>query len=361
MRRFLLLIAALFLVSISFSPFISLILSDSWRDHSYREIIMHVVSSEETKGLKSDIEVTKRLFLFTSKNTLLNPDNLLPYEEKALGYLINGLVFCDYAADILATLCAHRGIPARYCMLKDKDGVSPHTVSEVLLEGKWRVFDPAEICYYTAQSGELATLQDLSENPDLVLEHRRMQKMKEASADRYKAKSDWYRRMFPVPEEPQRSKSKVKRITPFDRIGFFYYSVFGEMFLRIYQDSYLNIKTRAMNEEEKLYYLARNYQLVHRADEAIKAYGDLLRLYPQGKYADKAALFLAFIYMDQKGDYLKTIDVLRSLVQRPELIYEKYALYYIGKCSQGLGRSQEAQKYFDQSGLFIKLDPRLAN
>jgi len=361
MKRLFLFVLIVFALPLLLSPFTSLILTNSLRDHSYREIIMHVVALKETKGLKSNTEITKRLFLFTSKNTLLNPGDLLPYEEKALGYLINGLVYCDYAADILATLCAHKGIPSRYCMLKDKDGVSPHTATEVFLNGKWRFFDAAEICYYTMQSGELATLEDLSGNPDLILGHRRMQKIKEASADEYKGKSDWYRRMFPVLQEPQRSKSKMRRITPFDRIGFFYYSVFKAGFLRIYQDAYLSIKTRGMDTEEKIYYLARNYQLVHRTDESVKAYNDLIRLYPQGQYADKTILFLAFIYMDQKGDYLKAIDILQPLVHRPKLIYKKYALYYIGKCYQALNRNQEAKEYFDQSGLFVKLDPSLAN
>lgn len=361
MRKLLLFVLIVLALSLLLSPFISLILTGSLRDHSYREIIMHVIASQETKGLKSRTEIAKELFLFTSKNTLLNPGDLLPYEEKALGYLINGLVYCDYAADIFATLCAHKGIPARYCMLKDKDGISPHTVTEVFLEGKWRVFDAAEICYYITQSGELATLQDLSENPDLVLEHKRLRRIKETLPGEYKGKSDWYKRMFPVPFQPQRSKSKIKRITLFDRIGFFYYSIFGERFLRIYQDSYLNIKTKGMDTEERLYYLARNYQLVYRTDEAINMYNDLIRLYPQGEYADKAILFLAFIYMDQKMDYPKAIDILQPLAQRPKLIYEKYALYYIGKCLQALNRNQESQRYFDQSTLFIKLDPSLAN
>ncbi len=361
MRRLLLCILIISAVPFLLSPFISLILTNSLRDHTYRKIIMHVIALKETKGLKSDIEIAKRLFYFTSENTLLNPGGLLPYNDKALGYLINGLVYCDYAAEILAVLCAHKGIPARYCMLKDKDGVSPHTVVEILLEGKWRVFDPAEICYYTTASGELATLQDLSKNPDLVLGHRRMQKIKEASADEYKGKSDWYKRMLPVIVQPQRSKSKIKRITPFDRVGFLYYAVFGEKFLRIYQDLYLKIKTRGMEEREKLYYIARDYHLVHRTEEAIRGYNDFIRTYAEGLYSNRAVLFLALVYMEQKKDYLKAIEVLQLLVDKPETTYEKYALYYIGKCYQALNRTQEAQKYFYQSGLFIKLDPSLAN
>lgn len=348
-------LSLLILTSFLLAPFTSLILSNSLREHAYREIMMHVIAQEETKGLKSGLEIAKRLFYYTAKNTLLNPGDLLPYNEKSLGYLINGLVYCDYAADILATLCAHKGIPARYAMLMDKDGVSPHTITEIFLDGKWRVFDPAEICYYTTKSGKLATLEDLSENSDLILENKRMQKIYPTGLP------DVYKRMFPLPLPPQRSASKVKRITPFDKLGFFYYAVFGKRFLRPYQDLYLRIKTAKMQEEQKLYYLARNYQLVHRTDQAIEQYNDLLKAYPEGKHASRAALFLSFIYMDQKNNYLKAIEVLQSLIDRPENIYEKYALYYVGKCYQLSGDNFKAQQYFDLSGLFIKLDPSLAN
>lgn len=355
MKKLLIFLFIFIIASFLSAPFFSLILKASLRDHTYRAIIMHVIAQEETRGIKSDLEITKKLFYYTAKHTLLNPGDLLPYEDKELGYLINGLVYCDYAADILATLCAHKGIPARYAMLMDKDGVSPHTITEVFLDGKWRIFDPAEISYYRTKSGELATLEDLSEDPDLILENKRMQKIYPAGLP------DVYKKMFPLPLPPQRSASKIKRVTPFDRIGFFYYALWGERFLRPYQDLYLRIKTAKMEGAERLYYLARNYQLVHRTDEAIEKYNGLLKTYPEGKYASRAALFLAFIYMDQKNDYLKAIEVLESLIDRPESIYERYALYYIGKCYQVLGENSKAQQYFDLSGLFIKLDPSLAN
>lgn len=352
MKRVWLILTSVILMSFLFSPFISLVLPDSLRDHTYRKIIMHVIALEETKGLKSKIDIAKRLFYYTAKNTLFNPTGVLSYEEKALGYLENGLVYCDYGADILAMLCAHKGIHARYCMLKDKDGISPHTVTEILLDGKWRVFDPTEICYYTTSSGELATLRDLSEHPDLISKNKRMQKI---------GVSEVYKRMFPVPYEPQRSSSKIKRITVFDRVSFFYYALFGKKFLQIYQDSYLKIKTKNMDRREKLYRLARDYHLVHRTEEAILGYNDFIKLYPEGLYSNRAVLFLAFVYMDQKNDYLKAIEILQSLVNRPEDVYEKYALYYIGKCYELLDKHQAAQEYFDRSGLFVRLEPSLAN
>jgi len=362
MKRVLLLFFLFIFLAIFLAPFTSLVLSGSLRDHTYRELIMHVIAVQETRGLSSKSDIAKKLFYYTAKNTLLNPGDVLPYEEKDLGYLINGLVFCDYQADILANLCAQRGIPARYCMLKDKTGVSPHTLTEIFLDGKWRVFDPAQICYYSTATGELATLQDLSQNPDLIFQHKRMQKIKEDSSDTYASLVSVYKKMFPLPQPPQRSSSKIKRISVFDRIGFIYYALGGENFLRTYQDLYLKIRTKNMTPQQKIYYLARNYQLVQRLAEATAAYHSLIRDYPDSSYFNRAVIFLSFIYSDQKKDYRHAIKTLSLLLKEPRNTpYQKYAWYYIGKSYMSLGRNAEAKAYLEKSGLFDQIDPSLAN
>ena len=361
MKKIISFFAFFVLVSFLLSPFISLILPDSLRDHTYREIIMHVVASEETRGLKSEAEIAKKLFFYTAKNTLVNPGGLVPYEDKALGYLINGLVYCDYASDILAVLCAHKGIPARYCMLKDKNDISPHTIVEIFLNGKWRVFDPTEVCYYTNKSGELATIEDLSHDPALIFANKRMQKIKETSPAAYVEMVENYKKIFPLPFPPQRSSSKIKRITLPDRVGFFYYFLFGNNFLKFYQNIYLKIKTRDMDKKECIYYVSRNFHLVHRSKKAIQGYSEFIKSYPEDANSDKVILFLALIYMDQKRDYLKAPNVLATLASKPGNIYQRYALYYIGKCLEFLNKKEQAQEYFNKSGMFIRLDPSLAN
>ncbi|MFH0935364.1 MAG: tetratricopeptide repeat protein [Candidatus Omnitrophota bacterium] len=362
MKKILIILFLLPLLAFGLSPFLSLILSSPLRDHNYREIIKYVIASEEARGLQSDSEIAKQLFYYAAKNTLMNPGNLTPYDDKDLGYLINGLVYCDYLSDILATLCAQKGIPARYCMLKDKDGVSPHTLTEILLDGKWRVFDAGEFCYYATRGGDLATLEDLSADPQLVFEHKRMQKIREVSLADYNAMRDNYARMFPLPSQPQRSSSKIKRITPFDRVGYFYYDLFGKRFLRAYQDAYLAIKTKSMGEMQRLYYIARSYHLTHRTEEAVAAYNNLIERYPDSDYSNRALLFLAVLYMDQKKDYLRAIQSLDTLVNKPENVYKKYAFYYLGVCWRELKEETLAEECFDKGGLiFVKLDPALAN
>ena len=348
-------------VSFLASPLLSLVFPERLRDHTYREIIMHVVSVRQTRGINSPLERARKLFYFSNKYTIQNPGDLTPYDDKALGYLINGAVYCDYVADILAVLCAHSGMPARYCMLMDKDGVSPHTVTEVMIDKQWRIFDAADGYYYTLKNGELATLEDLSRNPDLIFQSKRLLKIKEKNPDAYSAKLAWYANIFPVPHSPQRSKSKTKRITIFDKVGILYYDIFGMKFLRPYQNAYLGFKTRSMEPVEALYYTARNYQLAGRQVEAIALYNEFISSFAGLKGSEKARIFLSFIYMDELGDLGKAIATLVPLTVEPRNIYAKYAFYYTGVCYSALGDSSRAQQYFDKSGIAAYLDPALAN
>jgi len=361
MKRTAIFLVVFLLLCFLSSPYLSLVCSERLRDHTYREILMHVVAVRKTRGINSPLERARKLFYFCFKNNIQNPGDLAPYDDKALGYLINGAVYCDYVADILAVLCAHSQMPARYCMLMDKDGVSPHTVTEALIDKKWRIFDAADGYYYTLGNGELAALEDLSRNPDLIFQSKRLLKIKEKDPSAYSAKCAWYANIFPVPHAPQRSKSKTKRITIFDRVGILYYDIFGMKFLRPYQDAYLSLKTRDMEPVEALYYLARNYQLTGRLDEAIVLYNEFLRSFAGLKGREKALIFLSFIYMDELGDLGKAIVTLSPLAVDPRNIYAKYALYYTGACYQALGDSVKAQEYFDNSGIAVYLDPELAN
>ena len=343
-----------------FSPILSLFLSEPLRDHTYRQIAMHIVALKETKGLNDSESISKRLFHYVVRNTIVNPGNLVPYEDKALGYLVNGYEFCDYDAEILAALCAEKGLNARYCMLMDGNGVSPHTIVEVEIGGKWRVFDPTEGNYYTNSQGQLATLEELSDNPSIIFNHKRFICLKNNFPDRYNSLINTYKSIFPFREKPQRSSSKVKKIMPPDRLAYFYYSIFKGLFLFPYQELYLKKKTAGMQDEDRLYYIARNYHLVHRTDDAIRFYGKLLIVYPRGKYFERANFYLGLLYLDQREDYINAIKMFSKLNEDGNIL-QNYALYYTGKCYESLGDKDKADYYIEKSGLFCQIYQGLAN
>jgi len=361
LKKIIFYIALLLLALFIFSPAIGLNLSGKFREHVYSQLLMRVIALRESAGETSSSGIAKKLFFYTVRNTLLNPGDTIPYDGKALDYLTNGLVYCDYQADILASLCAPMNIPARYCMLRDKDGVSPHTVAEIEISGKWGVFDVAEACYYSNRSGDFASVEDLSNDPQLLFGNKRWQELKKHSPEGFDAKVAYYGRMFPSPMPPERSSSKMKRITVFDRICFVYYDIFRNLFFEPYQDYYLKMRTKDMDATARLYYYARNYQLAYRSNLATSLYNQLISSGHNTPYFNKSVIFLGLLYMDQSKDYNRAIKTFGLHINGLGSPYEKYALYYTGRCYQFLGNEAKAQEHLTKSGMVVMLDPQLAN
>jgi hypothetical protein len=236
------------------SPWISLILSEKYRDHTYYFLTYKIIADKETQGLTDNKDITIALFNYVRKS-IFTPAGLTPYDAKPIIYLINGTGYCDYVAQVYTILLAQKDIPARYAFLMDKDGISPHAMAEVYLDGKWRIIDASCGLIFLRNTG-FATLDELSNNPGLILNHNKLLAIKNRDINEFNSITEWYNRMFPVPSQPQRSSPKTKRITLFDRITTFYWLVFKDNFARNYQDLYLKLKTASMKDpREKLFLL----------------------------------------------------------------------------------------------------------
>ncbi len=296
-------------------PVISLFLPQEFRDHLYRQLSNRVIADRETAGLTSKEEIAFKLFDFTHNHMFL-PKNSTPYPGKPLDYLINGVGWCDYEAKVFNVLLSKKGIPSRYAMLMDKDGVSRHTISEVYLNNRWCVFDPIEYTYFKLANGEYATLDDLSQNPQLIFEHSKLKNLEANNKNAYKACKDWYLSMFPLPMPPERSKVFTNRITIFDKVFDLYVFLFGKAFTNIYQDIYLSKKLLFFKEPDyRLFYAARNYKFYGRRELAINAYTSLLKEFPNSKYCDDSLFFLALLYIDIDRNPDKAISILNKMLQ----------------------------------------------
>lgn len=314
MRFFIAAIIILFLVFI-LSPFISLfLLPDKFLDHSYRLLSDRVIADRETVGLNSKEEIILKLFAFTHNHIFL-PKGATPYAGKPLDYLIKAIGWCDYQAKVFNVLLSEKGIPSRYAMLMDKDGVSRHTISEVYFHNRWAVFDPLEYTCFKLANGEYATLDDLSQNPEIIFVHPKLKYIEATNKNEFEAKKSWYKSMFPLPMEPVRSAVFLKRITIFDRILDLYAFLFGRLFTYTYQDIYLKKKLPSFKEiDYRLFYAARNYKFYGRRDLAINTYLKIIKDFPDSKYCDDSIFFLALLYADLDGDYKMARTVLNKLI-----------------------------------------------
>jgi tetratricopeptide (TPR) repeat protein len=63
-------------------------------------------------------------------------------DDNYYNVLKRGSGSCDQAAYVFSVLSTRLGIPARMIMLRDRNGISHHTASEVYLDDKWQYIDP---------------------------------------------------------------------------------------------------------------------------------------------------------------------------------------------------------------------------
>ena len=77
-----------------------------------------------------------------------------------------GYGLCDKQAIVLNKLWKELGYKARLW------GLNGHIVPEVYFNNKWHMMDPAYSIYYLNNNSEIASVQELSENPDLITKPR---------------------------------------------------------------------------------------------------------------------------------------------------------------------------------------------
>jgi hypothetical protein len=83
--------------------------------------------------------------------------------------LMNSLGFgqCDDMATLLSSLWIKLGFQSRIWDLKS------HVVPEVFVNNKWQMYDPALGVYYLNDKNEVAGVEELSKNPDLIINPRK--------------------------------------------------------------------------------------------------------------------------------------------------------------------------------------------
>jgi hypothetical protein len=122
-----------------------------------------------TEGKHDDLERLRALQQWTTTNvraqyagpTRIVADNFYDIVRRGFGY-------CDQSAHVFATLARFAGYDSRMWFLRREDGVSPHTVAQVHVSGKWVVVDPWLGVVWHNQAAELLTVEDVLVAPELL-------------------------------------------------------------------------------------------------------------------------------------------------------------------------------------------------
>lgn len=120
---------------------------------------------DSIKQLSSNSKDYYEAWRFVSKNT----DHTRPYSsqnwqhEPALFLNSVGTGFCDDRASVLVRIWKELGYDARVI------GISGHVISEVFVEGKWKMFDPDLFTYYS-RNDTILSVNEIENNPEIVRE-----------------------------------------------------------------------------------------------------------------------------------------------------------------------------------------------
>jgi len=133
------------------------------RDYNYKEIVKDILKS---KG--SDVQNALQLFKWTHENIRPVPDGFPVVDDHILNIIIRGYGMPDQSADVFCNLCEYAHIPAQWAMVYAPGSKSNIVLSFVNIEGKWKVFDTYFGNYFVNRNGNLADIEEISNDISLV-------------------------------------------------------------------------------------------------------------------------------------------------------------------------------------------------
>ena len=223
------LIAALFFFLLL--PFLYLVSPAKIKDYVYRELCYHTVIDnikKESDGINDLLEKTAE---YVYVNMDAHGHKMPIIDDNSWNCFVRGFGYCDQQAWALATLLAKKNIPARLVMVRSSLS-SGHSVSEVLIDGRWVVVDPGSNTVHYNKFNKLATAEDIKNGLVTISGYPREQ----LSVELY---TSYFSGEHPLERwGALTTKQGAMRKGVFSPV-YLYYKVFGSRFSRFYQNLYL--------------------------------------------------------------------------------------------------------------------------
>ncbi len=348
MKRWSIYSALVFLVLVGAFPVYLLITGKGSFNLVYRHVTYEVMTDRGTRSAGSDLDTTVELTNFLHWRFNVTSDT--PVQDRPfLDVAVDGTAYCNQIAVGLAHLLAKKGIRARLAMMRDKNGVGPHVVAEVLLDGRWILVDPLNGLIPGVEFGGL-TISELSANFSFfekLAVLRASDDFQGVAIDGSQQDNfvEWYRSFVVSPVGPSRpgisfvwgQRPKHRRLI---RLTAIYYRVFGRVFSAFVQDVFL---TRLPGEDptRKKFVRARHYSLYGRWKKALPLYRNILANAKAVLRED--ALFFYGMALIESGDAGSALSPLDTLARDfPNGKWKGIIHFYRGEALAALGRTREA-------------------
>ena len=142
-------------------PFLSLFAGKKIRDFCFREISYQILFDKATAGYEGDSAKSIQLYKFVNENVSVPNENFIAKDDNPFDIIIDGVGYCDQQANILITLACVGGIKGNLVFLYGFDSVSHHSVCELKINGKYRMFDPFYKLFFLTKSHNMAGINDI--------------------------------------------------------------------------------------------------------------------------------------------------------------------------------------------------------
>ncbi|MBI4495281.1 MAG: hypothetical protein HY690_21100 [Chloroflexi bacterium] len=306
----------------------------------YHALLYSVVADRVTRDAASAEDAVQRLQQFVYLN-VRTPTAAPALDDSPAETLLRGFAYCDSAQMAFVRLLEVLDVPARVTMLQKDDGTSPHTVAEVYLDGAWRVFDAYYGLAPRGPDGAHATLADLVARP--------------AGLGPDFADPSLFRNAATL--WPRTAGSSDPGLL----IGLWNDAVrlIPDWLVDRLQDLYLLFPPPTIPpapfeavdadgaEDSGLYFKARNYHVFLRAREAAAAYRELLRRYPDSRYADDTLYHLGQLALTQMRWPTSAARALTALLRtHPDSGWVEDAHYFLARADQEAGDCADAAAHY---------------
>lgn len=232
-------------------PFTLLLGPERLRDYAHRELVYKVIASKVTKGAITDREKALRLMSYVATH-LSRPTDIV--DVHPLNDLIRGVGWCDQQANTLITLARKCGIKGHLIFLRGYDMISHHSVCDLHINGEWRIFDPFyDLIFH--KGNEIATFEDFQKRPD-TLYSKRFEELQLSEPEEVERYFDLFEPTWePTIFRDNFSQTRTRKIV--SGIVDFYYTIFGDSFLWVYQSLYFKLADIDDATQERLLCLWR--------------------------------------------------------------------------------------------------------
>ncbi len=309
---------------------------------AYASITQRVVGSEHDPEA-----IIHKLTAFVHENVFAHRA-YAPIDEVPVDVLRRGIGWCDQMSYLLVELLDGRDIPALVLLLRNEQGVSPHTVVNVHLKGAWRMVDPLYMYIPTNRSQEIATRDEVcrGEAEFAYLPPQKIglpvylglfcneptQRMRNVAAQalevdakaaqRTKARSGSWQRLFALPAW-----------------------VGSDLYIDLYVQA---MREQYESEDEYAYAAARTYHVLGRFPEARRWYRRVLAAVPPSPHRDESHFFLGLVAY-HAGDYEGARKIFDEILEDPHSSrWANYARLFAGKALLARGATAEARRYLQQ-------------